>query len=114
MAQRTIRNAIAKSLDNGITLIEEFLPIEIRKKFNLVELKTAIKDMHLPKNVDSFHNARRRLSFDELFLNQLNVLCHFENHRLLSAFHKLFGCLVCLGILIFHTKRLGNLQSSRR
>ncbi len=74
LAQRTIRNAIAKSLDNGITLIEEFLPIEIRKKFNLVELKTAIKDMHLPKNVDSFHNARRRLSFDELFLNQLNVL----------------------------------------
>ena len=74
LAQRTIRNAVAKSLDKGIPLIEEFLPIGIRNKFHLVELQIAIKDMHLPRNIDTFFNAKKRLSFDELFLNQLNVL----------------------------------------
>ena len=74
LPQRTIRNAIAKALERGIPLIHDFLPINTKRKFDLVELQVAIRDMHLPRNIDAFKKAKRRLSFDELFLNQLNAI----------------------------------------
>lgn len=50
--------------------IKEFLPPEIRKKYNLVGYRKAVQDIHFPKNRVEFIKARKRLVFDELFLYQ--------------------------------------------
>jgi len=54
--------------------IPDFLPSEIKKEYNLMDLPFAIKEIHFPKSLDSMKKARTRLSFDELFLINLNVL----------------------------------------
>lgn len=50
--------------------ILEFLPLEIRKRGDLVGYKKAVQDIHFPKNRVDFIKARKRLVFDELFLYQ--------------------------------------------
>ncbi len=54
--------------------IKEYLPSEILKKNNLIGLKDALNRVHFPKTLNEVEKARERLSFDELFLIQLNSL----------------------------------------
>lgn len=54
--------------------ITDFLPEQIKKKFALINLNQAIKQIHFPDNLLSAKKARERLAFDELFLIQLMVL----------------------------------------
>ncbi|MDD4876703.1 MAG: ATP-dependent DNA helicase RecG, partial [Dehalococcoidales bacterium] len=54
--------------------IKEFLPPEILKRCNLLELPMAISQAHYPEDENIKNRARLRLAFDELFLLQLGVL----------------------------------------
>jgi len=54
--------------------IKDFLPQEIKKQFQLINLNQAIEQIHFPDNLLSAQKARQRLSFDELFLIQLTTL----------------------------------------
>ncbi len=54
--------------------IKEYLPETIINKNNLIDLEEALNKVHFPKNLDEVEKARKRLSFDELFLIQLNSL----------------------------------------
>lgn len=54
--------------------LKEFLPEEIIKSQNLLPLKTALEEIHFPKNKNLAEKARKRFSFSELFLIQLNAL----------------------------------------
>jgi ATP-dependent DNA helicase RecG len=54
--------------------ITEFIPQIIRQDHQLEDLNQALHDIHFPKNFDETHNARRRLSFDEIFLIQLAAM----------------------------------------
>ena len=54
--------------------VEEYLPAEIIKGQKLSPLKTALQEIHFPKNETSNKKARQRLAFDELFLIQLSVI----------------------------------------
>jgi len=54
--------------------IVDFLPDLIKKKFSLVNLNQAIKQIHFPDNSLSTQKARQRLGFDELFLIHLITL----------------------------------------
>ncbi len=49
----------------------DWMPAEIKKDFNLVELGRALKQVHFPDSVSELKMARHRLKFDELFLIQL-------------------------------------------
>ncbi|OGF21229.1 ATP-dependent DNA helicase RecG [Candidatus Falkowbacteria bacterium RIFOXYB2_FULL_38_15] len=51
--------------------IEDWLPKNIKAKFNLVDLKDALGQIHFPDNKFKLESAKRRLKFDELFLVQL-------------------------------------------
>lgn len=73
ITSRLIRYALKLALPN-ITQIKEFLPPEIIRSQNLLPLKTALKEIHFPKNKTSAKKARNRLAFDELFLIQLSVI----------------------------------------
>ena len=54
--------------------IKEFIPSEILKKHKLPSISTAIKNIHFPQNKKSAEEAKKRFSFEELFLLQLFIL----------------------------------------
>jgi ATP-dependent DNA helicase RecG len=54
--------------------VKDWLPAEIKKEFNLLDLGLALSQVHFPSSVPKLKAARRRLKFDELFLIQLQNL----------------------------------------
>ncbi|HZK01167.1 MAG TPA: ATP-dependent DNA helicase RecG [Tissierellaceae bacterium] len=71
-------NEIAKILENflanQLATIEESIPLEIMKKYRLIGISDALKNIHFPKDSNFLHEARRRLVFEELLLLQLGLL----------------------------------------
>jgi len=84
ISQFTIR----KIIENALTEVEknkaikENLPEYIVKKYKLLDRDVAIKEIHFPKNFDTFERARKRLSFEELFLMQIKLLSLKNQYQL--------------------------------
>ena len=79
---KTLTNAIQNALVKFQDKIYEPLPSDIIEKFNFIDKKQAIIDMHKPKNLEEVEIARRRLVFEELFSMQLNLaLIRKENNK---------------------------------
>jgi ATP-dependent DNA helicase RecG len=74
LSSKWLREKINPLIDDWVKLYEEYMPEEILKAENLMDLRTAIKNIHFPENDEKLKKARERLSFDELFLLQLKVL----------------------------------------
>ena len=51
---------------------EDPIPKDILKKYNLPSLKTALREIHFPRGVKWAEAARKRFSFEEIFLIQLS------------------------------------------
>jgi ATP-dependent DNA helicase RecG len=71
ISSKWLRSRIAPLVKTFVPKIEEFLPSEILKKYNLINLKSAIEQIHFPKNIKWADLARKRFAFEELFLIQL-------------------------------------------
>ena len=56
-----------KTLDN----LEDYVPVDILKKYSLPSLKTALIWIHKPKNAKDAEAARKRFAFEEVFCIQL-------------------------------------------
>jgi ATP-dependent DNA helicase RecG len=76
---RQVRRLMKGFIDGWAGQLPEFLPAELRKRLNLLELPTAISQAHYPENEESKDKARIRLAFDELFLLQLGVMSKKRN-----------------------------------
>lgn len=74
LPQKLFRTVISETLSLIKGQIEEFLPLKIRKEYNLCERWFAIENIHFPKDDNSFFIARKRLVFEELFLLQIRLL----------------------------------------
>lgn len=76
LKQNTIRQIIENGLDSAIeeNLLEETLPEYIKEEYKLDDMKTAITQIHFPKDFNSFKSARKRLVFEELLSMQLALL----------------------------------------
>lgn len=74
VSSKWLRSRIASLLPIVIPQIEDFLPEEIRLKNNLITLQSALQTIHFPDSKIDLERAIERLSFDELFLIQLNSL----------------------------------------
>ncbi len=62
---------IIKNLLNSNSFFEEKLPNNILKELKLESYDTVIRNIHFPKDNESFVRAKRRLAFDEIFYFQL-------------------------------------------
>lgn len=83
-----IREKLKPLVDEWVELFEEYMPAEILKEHNLIDYKTAIKNVHFPENDKILKKARERLAFDELFLLQLKVLqkkWYWQHHAISEA-----------------------------
>jgi ATP-dependent DNA helicase RecG len=54
--------------------IKDYLPEEIKKKNNLMDLPAAVRTMHYPENFAELKKAQHRMTFENLFLMMLAVL----------------------------------------
>jgi len=64
-------NVIMKAMKQAIQYLDlrrEFLPSSIRLEYHLAEYNYAIRQIHFPENLDSFHHARERLVFEEFLI----------------------------------------------
>lgn len=64
-------HAISKAVSNVLKEGElelDYVPVDIRKKYGLIERKKALRTIHFPENRDSMINARKRIVFDEFLL----------------------------------------------
>lgn len=70
---RVLRRAIYNAIESYLCLIEETLPESILKEYNLIDKKTAIKQIHFPDSIEELEKARKRLIFEEFFLHQMHL-----------------------------------------
>lgn len=83
---KTLRRAIFNTIQLFKNDIEIVLPRKVIEKYNLMEKREAVEQMHFPKDNDSLHNARYSLVFEELFLIQLKLaLLREENNKSISS-----------------------------
>jgi len=72
VSSKWFHHAIKKLLSSDdFKKLEDYIPEEILKKYNLPKLKTALIWMHSPKTKNDALSARKRFAFEEVFLIQL-------------------------------------------
>lgn len=70
--QKVIRAAVQQVLESSlIEKLHDPLPNEIREMAELASLEFALKRIHFPRHSGDLKIARRRLAFEELFLNRM-------------------------------------------
>ncbi len=74
ITSRWLRRLTKRTVDYWTKRLPDHLPANVRQGANLMDLETAICQIHFPDDQQSLDEARRRLSFDEFFLIQMGVL----------------------------------------
>ena len=72
--QRWLRRMMYQIVNQWAPKIPEFMTEYILEDADLMDLSTALKEIHFPETAASLKKARSRLAFDEIFLLQLGVL----------------------------------------
>ncbi len=71
---RQVRKLMKEFIDEWAERLPDFLPADLRRRLDLLELPVAISQAHYPEDANMKDRARVRLAFDELFLLQLGVM----------------------------------------
>ncbi|MDQ5922331.1 MAG: ATP-dependent helicase RecG [Patescibacteria group bacterium] len=72
LTSKWIYHAILKILkDKVVDSMSDYIPDEIRKKYNLPSLKASLVWIHKPKNKNDAESAKKRFAFEEVFCIQL-------------------------------------------
>lgn len=85
VSSKWLRRQVHKILEESLGQIKEVLPEEILLKNKLLDLKTAIFQIHFPDNYEMAQKARERLSFDEflsIHLRSMNLKKNWEEKNL--------------------------------
>jgi ATP-dependent DNA helicase RecG len=74
ITSRWLRRLTKRTVDYWTKRLPDHLPASMRQGADLMDLETAICQIHFPDTQQTLEQARRRLSFDEFFLIQMGVL----------------------------------------
>ncbi len=74
LTQRNLRRMMFDTVNYWAPRLNDYLPPELRQAAGLVDLSTAIHNVHFPDTAQQLEAARHRLAFDEIFLLQLGVM----------------------------------------
>ncbi|MBI4250633.1 ATP-dependent DNA helicase RecG [Candidatus Uhrbacteria bacterium] len=90
--QKQLRSLIKKALHDFRFLLSEYLPSQILDQEKLLALPQALEAIHFPATIEEAQKAKRRFSFEELFILQLcNLVSRKAVARLPAyaiSFHK--------------------------
>lgn len=82
ITSKFIYHTIQKIFKSGlVSELEDYIPPEILKKYNLPKLSTALVWIHAPQKEDNATSARKRFSFEEVFFIQLARKIDRENYE---------------------------------
>lgn len=70
LTQRILQSAMELAIKEAGRL-EEYIPADIREKYNIAELNYAMRNIHFPEDFESYNIARERFVFEELLVLQL-------------------------------------------
>lgn len=74
LSNKTVAKAVKQALEKYKTGLEkEYIPASIRERFHLAEHNFALVQIHFPKSMEEYMEARQRLAFEEFFLFVLAV-----------------------------------------
>jgi ATP-dependent DNA helicase RecG len=79
ITQRWIRRLMNQVVTQWAPRVRDPLPESLRRSAGVVELSTALLQIHFPDSAERLKAARHRLAFDEIFLLQLGVLRQKRN-----------------------------------
>ncbi len=82
---KTLRNLINNILSLA-TEVEEIIPEDILKKYNLLTISKTINISHFPKQLEEVDRAKTRLAFEEIFINQLLAQKHKKELALRQSY----------------------------
>jgi len=71
---RWMRRLTKRVVDHWTPRLEDHLPDATRERYGLMDLSTAMRQIHFPDSLEAVEQARRRLSFDEFLMFQLGML----------------------------------------
>lgn len=74
LSQRWLRRVMYNVVNHWAPKIPEFMTEYILEDADLMDLSSALKEIHFPETSAALKKARSRLAFDEIFLLQLGVL----------------------------------------
>lgn len=72
--QKNLRRIMYQTVTFWGPRVPDYLPERVRNSVKLIDLATALQNIHFPISQDMLDVARWRLAFDEIFLLQLGVL----------------------------------------
>lgn len=78
--QTALRNAIKTALSSLSEMPRDIIPPGIREEYDLMPIDRALRTIHMPENFESYSDARRRLAFEELLVQQAG-LCVLGSER---------------------------------
>lgn len=74
LSNKTVANAVHQALEKfDVGLEKEYIPGYVRQKNELAEHNYAVVNIHFPKSMEDYIQARKRLAFEEFFLFVLAV-----------------------------------------
>ena len=73
LSSKWFRKVIQTQIQNLLSPIKETLPLNIIKKFNLLDLKTSLFQIHCPTNPQILTKARNRLAIEEILSLQIKA-----------------------------------------
>lgn len=79
--QATIRKLIRQAYDQYQRVIATLLPISLRQRYQLMERREMIKQLHFPDNREMAKLAQRTAAYEEFFLFQLRLQALRRAHR---------------------------------
>ena len=74
LSARRLRRLMKRTVDYWSKRLPDHLPASVRQEAGLMDLETAIAQIHFPDDKDMLERARYRLAFDELFVLQIGLL----------------------------------------
>lgn len=85
---KVLRRAIFNAINTYKDEIENVLPDYIREKYEILDKKIAVEQIHFPESIELLEQARFSLIFEELFLIQLKLVrlreANSHNHSALA------------------------------
>lgn len=84
LTPRTLRTLIKDYLDLSKDL-NDLVPAEIKTKYKLLDEQAAIPEIHFPKDENNLNQAKLKITFNQLLIQQLAVEIHKNELRLNKA-----------------------------
>ena len=74
LTNRWLRRLINAVVEFWAAKVQDPLPESVRRRANLVDLTTALREVHFPSSFEKMETARRRLALEEFLYIQIGVL----------------------------------------